>query len=1076
MAAGDALCAFKAQPIHELKPKDKSKIESLLAYGDRLLVGLSTGSLRIYRVLEPTAAAKGKSKAVELLREEEKFSRRPVQQLAIIKEANLLVSLSDGYVSWHDLQSHELIERLDRTKGASCFAVASNVVKDSDTGVPSLVSRLAVAMKRRLLIWTWRDMELSDSNEAGSEAQLEANVKSLIWLNGERLVAGMDPGFVILDVGSGDVKPIFKGASAVAESSEGELPGLRFAAVSSSGMGYMGMGSWVPRPMATALSKGEVLLAKDVNTLFTDFDGKPLDKRQVPWSLAPEAIGFSYPYLLGLQPVEKGTLQIRNPDTLSLLQTISLPQAQILHVPQPNISLAHAGKGFLVASERTIWRMNAQDYDSQLLALVAKLRFDEALSLLGLLEDTLINDKQGRIRDIKIKKATWTFHQQKYIPALDLFTEAQAPPEYVVALYPKAIAGDLSSISESDDTEDDHDGEGKDAKDDGPQHSTPTKTVFGKLIPGGGARNRPDSDTASIRSSRFDAETSTTRGGKPPVVAKRQDKPLEGNDLRQAIAALNSFLAQARVRVKDHLNVDGTLKESTISLDQETGRPPFANLLPQKLFEDVSEKEKIDWQEELLSVAKLVDTTLFRSYMLASPTLAGSLFRIDNFCDSSVVQNSLYESERYNDLLDFLHGKKLHRQSLEMLAKFGKGEVEGHVPEGLEGPQRTVAYLKHLGPELLDLVLEFVRWPISVDQDAGMSVFTEDSRNAEEMPRERVLDFLKAIDVTLEQRYLEHIIQEWDDTNADHHQALVEVYIKELKDIDSTNAEEVIRGDQEGLKNKLQKFLGKSDWFNKAKTLQQLPKDDVTFAEARAIVLEKIGNHRQALSIYVYQLNDPVKAEDYCNRIYLQQQEQELQEQNKKIQQINHGNQARRMSNKFGSKPPIMPRQVPSEDTGSNVFAILLSLYLRPPSDKEEKRWPEALELLSKHGARLPASSTLDLMPDDLAVAELTAYFRGRIRTGTTARREASIMASLEGVRKVGVERSLLLGNEGGFMGRNRSVRITEDGHCKVCGRRFGATAIRVWPDGTVVHYGCAGDAGGRVATGGLRVVSSGWG
>ncbi|KAG9585702.1 hypothetical protein KCV01_g13713, partial [Aureobasidium melanogenum] len=69
------LSAFRAQPIYELKQQDKSKIESVLAYGmscrssslgksdadgrsvgDRLLVGLSTGTLRIYRVNEVAEA------------------------------------------------------------------------------------------------------------------------------------------------------------------------------------------------------------------------------------------------------------------------------------------------------------------------------------------------------------------------------------------------------------------------------------------------------------------------------------------------------------------------------------------------------------------------------------------------------------------------------------------------------------------------------------------------------------------------------------------------------------------------------------------------------------------------------------------------------------------------------------------------------------------------------------------------------------------------------------------------------------------------------------------------------------
>ena len=159
----------------------------------------------------------------------------------------------------------------------------------------------------------------------------------------------------------------------------------------------MGMGSWVPKPMATGLSGNQILLAKDVNTLFADTDGQSLDKRQVPWALAPEAIGHSYPYLLALQPPEKGSLQIRNPDTCSLLQTITVPNATTLHVPHPNISLAHAGKGFLVASDRVIWRMNALPYDTQLVELVERQRFDEAISFLNLLEDTLIDDDTALI-------------------------------------------------------------------------------------------------------------------------------------------------------------------------------------------------------------------------------------------------------------------------------------------------------------------------------------------------------------------------------------------------------------------------------------------------------------------------------------------------------------------------------------------------------------------------------------------------------------------------------------------------------------------------------------------------------
>jgi hypothetical protein len=1070
------LSAFTPEPIHELRPKDRSKIESLLAYGDRLLVGLSTGSLRVYRVNDPRTspaerdesesqpsengdhatpqAPAPKVKAVDLLREEEKFSRKPVQQLAIVKEANLLVSLSDGYVSLYDLQTYQLVERLEQTRGAACFAVTSNVVKDPETNIPSLVSRLVVGVKRRLLYWTWQDMELAA--DVG-EIAMEAAVKSLTWATATKIVVGMDAGYSFVDVESKEQVPVNKPASRTTgrEEVSGELAGVRFAAVSSSGMGYMGMGSWVPKPMASKIGDSEVLLAKDVNTLFADTEGKALEKRQVPWSFAPEAVGYSYPYMLALQSPDKSALQIRNPDTLSLLQTISLPQATVLHVPQPNIALAHAGKGFLVASDRVIWRMNALSYPQQLHELVERHRFDEAISLLGLLEDTLIDDKAGRIREIKILKATALFEQQKYQPARDLFIDAYAPPDRVVALYPRSIAGDYTSIPDGTDQSETENAVEEPEIEVKEQQVTPSKSVLGRFK---GSHARGDSDATSIKSlARADTDNMSIRPGKgtPSKSNAAADKRLEGDDLKFATRALCSFLVQARTQVQVYLNSDGTMKENPPKLNAETGKPEFAHLLPQSVIE--KDNEDIDWEAELLKTAQLVDTTLFRAYMFATPTLAGPLFRLDNFCEPDVVQAALYESERYGDLIDFLHGKKLHRQALELLAKFGKGEADGEVPEGMQGPGRTVGYLKQLPSELIDLILEFVAWPIEENPSIGMEVFLADSDNAENLDRQKVMAFLANLGAEFEITYLEHLVNELDDKTPAFHQQLVELYIERIKS-------PLVPADKKtSLKRNLESFLGTSKSYSQGQTFRLLPSDESLLYESRALVLSAMGNHKQALAIYVFQLADYAKAEDYCNRIYLSEQACLLD------------------STKLHTTSPTFQLGSHEDSTdrnNPNIFALLLALYLNPPPT-ESKRWPQALDLLSKHGARLPASSTLNLMPSDLAVAELEAYFRGRIRHATSALRQDKIVRSLEDVRKARAERELRLGGDevvakGGKGGRSKRVVIGEDDHCRVCFKRFGASAVRVQPGGEVVHYGCVGgkSAAGRrgeVGSGGAR-------
>ena len=517
---------FVARPLVELKQRDKSKVEAILTYGNRLLVGLSTGALRVYRLKEDDYAAgdageagpdredspsSSQVPAVELMREIEKFSRRAIEQLAIIKEAHLLLCLSDGYVTTHDLQheNYAFQLQLSKTKGASTFAVTSNVIKDPSTGIPSIVSRLAVGVRRKILLWSWQDTELVAS---GVEVTLAAAARTLAWADSSKLICGLNSGYVLLEPSTQSVSNL------VGPGGVGAAPGqdeARLSGIGAAGMGFMGMGNWMPKPLATTLTDGELLLAKDVNTLFLDKDGRALSKRQIQWTTAPDVIAFSYPYLLALQPPSKGILEVRNPKTLSLLQSIGMPNATKLHVPQPNISLAHAGKGFLVASGRCVWRMTAESYESQIEQLLEQESLDEAISLIEMLEDALLDNKEERLRQVKMQKAEVLFHKRRYRASLDLFTEVSAPPERVISLYPSAVAGELSaSIRSNDDAE-------KPAEADVQGHSAAKDLA--KDEPGekqddhgtgstGGA-GKKDAESASMASGRDDAAGQGHDGG-----------------------------------------------------------------------------------------------------------------------------------------------------------------------------------------------------------------------------------------------------------------------------------------------------------------------------------------------------------------------------------------------------------------------------------------------------------------------------------------------------------------------------------------------------------------------------------
>lgn len=182
----------------------------------------------------------------------------------------------------------------------------------------------------------------------------------------------------------------------------------------------------------------------------------------------------------------------------------------------------------------------------------------------------------------------------------------------------------------------------------------------------------------------------------------------------------------------------------------------------------------------------------------------------------------------------------------------------------------------------------------------------------------------------------------------------------------------------------------------------------------------------------------------YCNRIHLMQ-----------ASPVSSPMQSRRAST---SEP---------DDPLPSIYHTLLSLYLTPPPP-HKPNWPPALDLLSKHGSRLPAASTLNLIPATLPVAELESYFRGRIRAANSIVNEARVVAGLRKSEVVSAQAALLLGDglPGGVGGRNRRVVVGEDRVCGVCHKRLGGSVVAVLPDNSVVHYGCLSRAGGQHATG----------
>lgn len=134
---------------------------------------------------------------LQLLQYDKNFSKKPILQLQVLEDYNLLYSLSDNVISVNDISRHNfpLIHLAAKTKGANAFAMDVQRTQ-SLTDQITLVVRVCVAVKRKLQFYYWKRDELL---EFASDIELNDVPKVLAW-TGNSICVGYKTEYVLFDV------------------------------------------------------------------------------------------------------------------------------------------------------------------------------------------------------------------------------------------------------------------------------------------------------------------------------------------------------------------------------------------------------------------------------------------------------------------------------------------------------------------------------------------------------------------------------------------------------------------------------------------------------------------------------------------------------------------------------------------------------------------------------------------------------------------------------------------------------------------------------------------------------------
>lgn len=992
--------AFQLMPIVEKLPLH---IECLTCFNSTLIVGTGSGQLLVYII---TLNQKN-GLEVSLERTIKSITKKPIQQLEAIHKYSILIALFESQIHIFDLTTYQFKYTLNKTKGAYSFTIAIN----------SQVINLCVVCKRKLQFYYFKNaVKNFQFMDLVNDLELNDTPKTIEFLKDNLIIFSLRKDYYLYELPS----PMSSSNSNDTNSSNSSQIKELFV-IGTSQVNLKTMDPMVYKIKNYEFNKTSIaLFPEDRKTVLLDDNLKPKLEYQIAWSSNPTSICSVGPYLVGLLPVtnsievlsiEPKSLNVqsiefqslnsagmpsqqqeKSSSTSSSLASSFQSTSQFLANMAPQIVQTVASTGllgsaastaitvnnserlkllvtngnsvFYIATQSNVWCLLLIEINEQLNSLMKYRNYDLAIGL-----HDCYNCYQQLNADVLLTKkmqASVIENELQLFLNLNIF-QAQVDENLIVkAKHQNAL--DLFCQKQFG----------------------PSMKLFESL------NTDPSYIIAFIRGLLPEAH-------RAHLIQYKDFKLPELNvqEIKTAIDFLIDYLQFKRKEIlKDEKNVQLTLYTLVD-------------------FNYVTKSRK--------AVLEVIDTTLLQAYLRTNEQLVTPLLRRENtYFHLDTCERLLKQQGKLNELLILYEKRNLHERALDLL----NDELGKHNSK-LNSIDHLIKYLKKLGNKFLDLIFKYSKSILERnDYSIGLQVFVsntellerknlsdiqpgdnhqddEDDQILRELNRERICEFLqkqiepKELGSDLLFKYVEYCVYVWQDASENINNLLIQIYKDCLAQIEDKTSEAY-----KSLKDKLIKFLKNTSNY---KINFALGKFDVN-TEERAILYGKIGEHEEALNIYVNILNDVAKAELYCKHVYLN----------------------------------------PSYKNTKNVYYQLLKMYLNNESD--DIRIQCSIDLLNKHSNKIANCHTLEMLPSDsIKCQNLTNFFEIMLKKLCKQQRYYQLLKHLTFQLNLQVHELRIVKQQTKFV-------INEEKICVICNKRLGRSAYVRYPDGKIIHYGCCKD------------------
>lgn len=206
-------------------------------------------------------------------------------------------------------------------------------------------------------------------------------------------------------------------------------------------------------------------------------------------------------------------------------------------------------------------------------------------------------------------------------------------------------------------------------------------------------------------------------------------------------------------------------------------------------------------------------------------------------------------------------------------------------------------------------------------------------------------------------------------------------------------------------RRKLQGFLSMSQDYHPQRVLKVLPR---SYLHENALVLSRLGRHREVLKIYLQQLRNQELAETYCGRIYSIMTGEAGGDG---VDAAKGGNKSSRLQSSklsFSSSVPVPTQQsIPLNLHAPGEIYLLLFEVILDENDEAEVTSPHTekfdlvVALAEKYYDRFDVNAFLELMPRNTPISVLLKYFQIVYEFQSSRRRNLQVVHQILRTREV---------------------------------------------------------------------------